>query len=401
MLFKYTTIDNEGNERQGSIEAVSEEVAINALQRRGLTISDIQKGNSGSIFQRRITWLERVSNKEVVILSQQISTLFSAQVSALKIFKLLGSEMENPKLRDALENITTEIQGGSTLADAMKKQPDIFSGFYVNMVRAGEESGKLEETFQSLSEYLERMYELSSKAKNALIYPAFVIFTFISVMVLMLTLVIPKISTILTESGQEIPIYTKVVIGISSFLVNYGVFLLVLLVVGGFFLYRFAKTDEGKHVLSRIKLATPFFGGLYQKLYLSRLADNMHTMLGSGIPMVRAVEVTSDVVDNVIYEDILNEVAEKIKGGTAVSEALGSHEEIPSIMIQMMKVGEESGELKSILKTLSDFYQREVNNAVDTMVDLIEPAMIVLLGVGVAILLAAVLMPIYNITGTI
>lgn len=401
MLFKYKTIDESGGEQEGSIEAINIDVAINALQRRGLVVSDIHPEGGGALLSRRITWLERVSNKEVVVLSQQMSTLFSAQVSALKIFQLLGAESENQKLGDALQNIAVEIQGGSTLADAMEKESDIFSSFYTNMVRAGEESGKLEETFQSLSEYLERMYELTSKAKNALIYPAFVIFTFISVMVLMLTLVIPKISTILTESGQEIPIYTKIVIGLSSFLTSYGIFFLILLVVGGYFIYRYSKKEEGRYLLSRLKLGLPFFGDLYQKLYLSRLADNMHTMLGSGIPMVRAIEVTSDVVDNVIYEDILHDVTEKIKGGTAVSAALGSYDEIPGIMIQMMKVGEETGELGSILKTLSRFYRREVNNAVDTMVDLIEPAMIVLLGIGVAVLLAAVLMPIYNITGGI
>lgn len=400
-VFSYKTIDKNGKEVDGTIEALNVDVAISSLQRRGLTISDIQSAKSGSIFNRRIAFLERVSNKEVVILSRQIATLFAAQVSALKIFNLLGSEHDNAKLKDALSNIAREIQSGSTLADAMDKESDIFSKFYISMVRAGEESGKLQETFMALADYLERMYELLSKAKNAFIYPAFVIFTFLTVMALMLTVVIPRLAEIIVESGQEIPVYTKIVIGLSDFLVNYGIFFIILLVLGGVGIFRFSKKKQGRLILSRLKISIPFIGNLYRKLYLSRLADNMYTMLGSGIPMVRAVEITANVVDNQVFEDLLNEVAEDIKGGRPVSEALEKHEEIPSIMVQMVRVGEETGELGNILKTLSDFYRREVNNAVDTLVDLIEPAMIVTLGLGVGVLLASVLMPIYNLSSGI
>lgn len=398
MLFNYTSIDEKGEEHSGSIDALNEEVAISALQRRGLVVSRIEEAGGGSMFSKRIKLFERVSNKEIVILSRQVATLFSAQVSALKIFQMIAKETENPKLRDALTEIASDIQGGSSLAKALEKQSDIFSPFYVNMVRAGEESGNLENTFMALADYLDRTYELTSKAKNALIYPAFVVFTFITVMALMLTLVIPKISQILVESGQEIPTYTKIVIGLSNFLRGYGFFFVLALVVAGIALYKYSRTDNGERVLSEFKLGAPFFGGLYRKLYLSRLADNMNTMLSSGIPLVRSLEITASVVDNRVFEDLLKEAVESVKGGKPVSEALSQYEEIPGIMIQMMRVGEESGELGSILKTLAKFYQREVNNAVDTLVDLIEPAMIVLLGLGVAVLLASVLIPIYNVS---
>lgn len=399
--FSYKTLDENGKESQGTIEAVNEDIAISGLQRRGLTVLEIKGAKEGSLLNMRLTMFERVTNKEVVILSRQIATLFSAQVSALKIFKLLGSESENPKLKDALASIADELQAGSSLADAMQKQPDIFSKFYVSMVRAGEESGKLQETFMSLADYLERMYELLSKAKGALIYPAFVILTFFGVMALMLTVVIPKLASIITESGQEIPIYTKIVIALSDFMVNYGIFFLVLLILGGIFLFRFSKKPKGRFFFSKLKISLPFLGNLYMKLYLSRLADNMHTMLGSGIPMVRAIEITAEVVNNQVFENLLREVAEDIKGGRQISESLRVHEEIPSIMVQMVKVGEETGELGTILKTLSDFYRREVNTAVDALVDLIEPAMMVTLGLGVGVLLASVLMPIYNLSSGI
>lgn len=400
MLFEYTTIDEEGNESQGTIEAVNEEVAINSLQRRGMYISNIESAEEGSILEMRISFLERVSNKEVVVLSRQIATLFKAQVSALKVFKLLGSATENPKLKDTLHEVTRELEAGSSISDALKKHADIFSDFYINMVKAGEESGRLDETFEYLADYLDRNYELTKKAKNAFIYPIFVIAVFIGVMALMLTTVIPNISKIIEQSGQEIPIYTKIVIGLSDFLVNYGIFLLVALVALGYGIWRYSQTETGSDILARLKITVPYVGDLYRKLYLSRLADNMHTMLQSGIPMVQAVEITSDVINNKVYSGILDEAVEDIKSGTSVSEALGSHDEIPSIMIQMIRVGEETGELGDILKTLSDFYQREVKNSVDTLVGLIEPMMIVLLALGVGGLLASVLMPIYNLSSS-
>lgn len=400
-LFNYKAIDQYGNATEGSIDAINQDVAISSLQRRGLIISAINSAEDAPFLQRNIKFFERVSNRDVVILSRQIATLFEAQVSALRVFRLLGSEAPNPVLRRVLDEVSNDLQGGNSIAKALSKHPKVFSAFYVNMVKAGEESGKLDEVFMFLADYLERTYEVTSKAKNALIYPAFVVFTFVVVMILMLTMVIPRISDILIESGQSIPIYTRIVLGISSFFVNYGIFLLILLVVGGYFLIRYIRTDEGEYAFDRFKLSVPYIGDLYRKLYLSRLADNMNTMLASGIPIIKSLEVTADVVDNRVYKEILTDAAESIRGGGAVSDALEKHSEIPGIMIQMMRIGEETGELGEILKTLARFYRKEVNNAVDTLVGLIEPVMIVLLGLGVGVLLASVLIPIYNISSGI
>ncbi len=400
MRFNYTSIDDEGNESEGSIEAFNREAAISSLQRRGMTITSISQANENVPFwERRITLFERVSHKEVVILSRQISTLFQAQVSALKVFQLLAQSADNPKLKDALTAVVADLKGGSSIADAMDEHDDIFSDFYVNMVRAGEESGNLSETFAYLADYLDRNYELTSKAKNALVYPAFVIFTFIAVMGLMLTTVIPNITQIIEQSGQTVPIYTQFVIALSDFLVNYGWFLLIGMAVAAYGIWYYTQeTEEGKEFLGELKLAVPYVGDLYRKLYLSRLADNMHTMLKSGIPMTRAIEITSTVINNGVYERILDKAVEDIRGGTSVADSLDGHEEIPNIMVQMVRVGEETGELGEILETLSDFYRREVENAVDTLVGMIEPVMILLLGVGVGGLLASVLMPIYNLS---
>ena len=400
MLFSYKAIDQSGTPREGTVEAQNTESAIETVQGRGYTVIGVEPLNEkNALFDIDITWFERVSNKEVVILSRQIATLFEAQVSALRVFRLLSAEAENPKMQRILNEVSDELQGGSSISRALAKHPDVFSSFYISMVKSGEESGTLEKVFMYLAAYLDRMYQVVSKAKNALIYPAFVIGIFICVMVLMLTLVIPRIAQILTDGGQELPIYTKIVIGLSDFFSNYIGLIAIFLAIGGVILWQFSKTEVGKRAIDEFKLSIPFIGSLYEKLFLTRICDNLATMLGSGISMVQALEVTSEVVDNDVYKEIISNTLIDVKGGKSFADSISEYPEIPGILAQMSKVGEETGKLGEILGTLSTFYQREVNNSVDTLIGLIEPMMIVLLGLGVGVLLASVLMPIYNITG--
>jgi len=396
MLFKYKVINKEGSQKDGQIEAVNKDSAIGALQRRGfvvVAVEPIKKDIFGNL-----SFFERVSNKDIVILSRQIATLFNAQVSVLRVFRLLAAESENPVLRKKLSVIATDIQAGSSISQALAKHNKIFSDFYVNMVKAGEESGKLNDTFSYLADHLDRSYELTSKAKSALIYPSFVVVVFITVMILMFTMVIPKISAILVESGQDIPFFTKIIMGISNFLLNYGIFLAIFVIIGVFFFVRFSKTASGKISLSHFKISLPYLGNLYRKLYLARIASNMHTMLLSGVPIVKVIENTADVVDNAVFQKILKITAEDVRAGKSVSDSMGKSKDIPNIMIQMMKIGEETGEMGMILETLAKFYEREVRNAVNALVSLIEPAMIVALALGVGVLLTSVLIPIYNVS---
>ncbi len=400
MQFNYKAITATGEKKEGVVEAVNKDLAISALQRRGLVVASIKTTEESKGFLE-ISLLESVPMKDVVMLSRQISTLFEAQVSALKAFSLLGGNTENKLLQRTLNQIVDDIQAGFSISGALAKHPKVFSEFYVNMVKAGEESGKLVQTFSYLADYLDRQYELTSKTRNALIYPAFVIFVFITVMILMFVIVIPKLSQIIIDSGQQIPVYTKVVIGISNFFVNYGLFVLIALVAFGGYVWWYSQSDRGKKYLDQVKLSIPFAGNLFTKLYLSRIADNMETMLTSGIPIVRSIEITAAVVGNRVYRDIMLMSAEKVKAGSSLADSVDRHVEIPSIMVQMIKVGEETGSVGMVLKTLGKFYKREVDDAVDTLVDLIEPFMIVLLGVGVGILLTSVLVPIYNIASGI
>ncbi len=397
MLYNYKATNKDGQHSDGSIDAANVDVAIAALQRRGMIVLDVQPDKKRPFLARSFSLFGRIPVKYLVVLFRQIATLFEAQVSVLNTFKLLSAETDNYNLRQKLVEITDDIQSGTPISGAMSRHPDVFTDFHVSMIRSAEESGKLSETFGYLADYMERSYELVSKVKNALLYPAFVVTTFIVVMVLMMVVVIPQLSTILHESGQEIPIYTEIVIGVSNFLVRYGILLLILVIVGSIIVWRYGLTKTGKMALAQIRLSLPLLGNLYRKFYLSRIADNMNTMLTSGIPMIKAIEITSEVADNPVYKKILLESAELVKGGSSVSDAFSQYPEIPSIMVQMIRIGEESGRLGYVLDTLSRFYKREVNNALETLVGLIEPIMIVVLGLGVAVLLAAVLIPIYNI----
>ncbi len=398
MIFKYKAITNTGEQRSGTIEAFNADIAINQLQKSGLIISQINSEEDKKLKVPLFSFFNKISNKDIVILSRQIATLFQAQVSALRIFRLLSEQVDNINLKKYLISISEDIQGGSSISNAIAKYPDAFSDFYVNMVRSGEESGKLDEIFNYLADYMDRTYEVTSKAKNALIYPAFIILTFMGVMVLMFTVIIPKIALMIKDSEQEVPIYTQVVLWVSDLFVNHIIIIAFVTVVAVYLFWRFARTEEGKLYLDRLKLDVPYIGSLYRKLYLSRISDNLNTMIISGIPILKALEITSAVVDNKIYQSILVSALARVKEGTPLSDAFSEHnKEIPPLLTQMIKVGEETGELGNILKSLSKFYQREVTSAVDTLVGLIEPVMIVALGLGVGFLLAAVLMPIYNI----
>ena len=397
MRFKYNGMNSYDQPVKGELEAESKLDAITMLQNQKIVVSEINQVKTLADFE--FDFFNNVSTKEVVLLSRQLATLFNANVSTIRIFAMLAQETESLELSNVLKDVAAELESGSTLSKSLGRHPKVFSPFYVNMVASGEETGKLNQVFMYLADYLERNYELTSKAKNALVYPAFVISTFVGVMVLMLAYIIPKIGIILRESGQELPFYTRVVLGASDLMVAWGFLFLAIVVLGVSALIFYVRSDNGKAQLSEVGLRTPYLGNLYKKLYLSRLADNMYTMLSSGISMVRSLETTKSVIGNVTYETLLQESIVSVRGGKQLSESLSNYPEfVPPIMSQMILVGEESGNVGEILKTLSDFYKREVSNAVDTLVGLIEPVMIVLLGLGVGTLLASVLIPIYNVS---
>ena len=402
MIFHYTAINGEGIKSEADIEAANVDAAIAMLQKKGLSVVTIKDlGEVSSVMSQISFFRKKIKPKDVVIFSRQIATLFEAGVSALKAFRLLAAENDNKELQIQLTAVADDIEAGVSLSDALSRKPDLFSPFYVNMVKAGEESGKLNEAFLYLADYLDRDYELRQKVKKALTYPSFVVGTFIVIMVGMFIFVIPKMAALFADQGAELPMITKIVLGISSLFVDYWAATLPVLVIAAWFFYRWSQTKEGTRTLDDYKTKLPVLRKLYQRIFLTRLADNMNTMLTSGVPIVRSIDITAAVVDNVIYKELLDRVSTKVQTGTAFSKALYEEPLVPNILVQMVKIGEETGELGYILKNLATFYKRELDTAIDNVIGLIEPAMIVGLGIGVGILVSSVLLPMYSLSSAI
>lgn len=403
MLFRYSAINGEGIKSEADIDAADLNAAIALLQKRGLSVVDIKDKTEvkGSLFKGVSFLRSNIKSKEIVIFSRQIATLFEAGVSALKAFRLLAAENDNKTLQEELTVVADDIEAGISLSNALEKRPEVFSPFYVNMVRAGEESGKLNETFMYLADYLDREYELSQKIRKALTYPIFVVSTFILIMMGMFIFVIPKMAAMFADNDAELPMITRIVLGISNIFVKYWMFALPVVIVAGWFFYRWLQTEDGKESFDEFKSNMPVFKTLYQRIFLTRLADNMNTMLSSGVPIVRSIDITAAVVDNAVYESLLKRVSKKVQTGTAFSKALYEEPLVPNILVQMVKIGEETGELGYILKNLAVFYKRELDTTIDNVIGLIEPAMIVGLGIGVGILVASVLLPMYSLTSAI
>lgn len=401
MLFKYIAKTAEGAENKGAVEAPNLELAVSAIQRKGLIITSIFPEQEATLWQRAEAKFQGIKFQEIVIISRQLSTLFEAKVPVVDSLKILLEETDNSALKKNLSGVIEDIEGGASLSQSFANHPDVFSKFYVNMVRVGEESGKLDEIFLFLADYLERSYELSSKVKNAFIYPAFVLVAFLGVMAVILTVVVPKLTSILNEAGQEIPIFTKIIIEVSDILRNFGVFLLAIAAAVIFFFWRYLKTENGRMFFSKIQLSVPVFNKLFREFYLARVADNLDTLLSGGVAVVRSFELTAELVGNEIYRKIIEDSVESIKGGGSISATFSRYKEMPPFVTQMIRIGEETGKLNFILQTISRFYRKEINITVDNLVKLIEPILILFLGGGVAIIVAAVLVPIYNIASTV
>lgn len=385
--------------RSGNVEAPSLEAAIDVLQRNQLIIVDVRAAESRGLFSRdKFKFFERVKQKDIVLFSRQLATLFEARVPVVQALKTLITEYGSEELREALGTVLDDVNGGASLSLAMSKHPYIFSPFYISMVRSGEESGQLQEVFTYLADYLERSYALASKARNALIYPAFVFASFIGVIVVMLVVVIPRLTSIFEETGQSVPLYTQVVISVSYFLRSWGWTVLIALGAGAVFAWRYLKTDQGRIMFDEFQLKIPIMGELYKKIYLTRFSDNLGTLILAGLPILRALQITAEVVGNRIYERAILQAIESVRGGSTIASALQGSQYIPALVTQMIRIGEEAGRLDSILKNIARFYQRDVDNLLENLVSLIEPALIIFLGIAVGGLVVSILVPLYNLS---
>ncbi|MDO8655198.1 MAG: type II secretion system F family protein [bacterium] len=400
MKFNYQARDEKGETQTGVIDASSREAALQLLGRRSLYVTLLDETGDAPWYSKRIALFEHVSGKDVVTFSRQIAIMFKSQVPLVESLHTISQQSTNQAFKEKILKMSEGVEGGTAFSKVLSDYPEVFSPFYVNMVRSGEVSGKLSEVLNKLADHLEREYGLVSKIKGAMVYPIFVVALAVGVLFLMVFFVVPRLTEVLQESGQELPAITKGVIGFTVFIRSWGWLLLLFLIAGGTVFMRWSRTKEGRDAVGRVLLRIPLISPFLKMLFLSRFAENLATLIAGGIPITQSLEISAAIVGNSVYEQIIEESKDSISHGTQISSTLQRHpKEFPPLFTQMLQVGERAGNMEETLLAVARFYQQEVDRTVDSLLSLLEPLLIVTLGLGVGFLMAAVVLPLYQIGG--
>ena len=398
MKFNYQARTKKGEIQAGVVEASSKEAAILLLQKYGLYITYLER-TEVPFYAREVEIFKRVSRRDIVLFSRQLSIMFASKVSLVEALSTIASQTKNLEFREIILDLSQEVEGGNAFSKALSRHPQIFSSFYISMVKSGEESGKLSESLAYLADHLEMEYYLISRIRGAMIYPSLVIMVTIVVLFLMMFFVIPQLTKVLQESSLPLPIVTRLVIGLSLFLRKWGFFFIGLLAVLIIFVLRYIATSSGKENLDKILLRLPIIGETLKMVYLSRFAENLSTLISGGLPIAQALQTTGEIVGNTVYQKIIFMTRDEVRRGEPISSVLRRYPEaFPPVFCQMTLVGEKTGTLEKTLLNIVYFYQKEVDRSIDNLLSILEPVLIVFLGVIVAGLMAAVLLPLYRIT---
>ena len=398
--FNYQARTRTGEIQTGVIEASSKEAALDLLQKYQLFVTLLESAEAKPLYARKIRLFSGTSQKDLMLFSRQLSLMFKAKIPLMEALRAIADQTKNQNFREKLLAIAEDIEGGTPFSQALLRYPRLFSSFYVSMVKSGEASGTLSESLNYLANHLETEYQLFSKLRSSMLYPALIVVVVIGVVAMMMFFVIPNLATVLTESGQKLPFVTRLVIGLSDFMRSWGWILFLVLLGGLVFLFRYYfRTVAGKALKDKILLKTPMIKSFLKMIYISRFAENLTTLISGGLPIAQALEITGEVVGNDVYQKIIFQVKEEVKKGENISSVLSRYpEQFPSLLTQMVTVGERTGTLDESLMNVVDFYQKEVERSMDTLLSLLEPIMIIVLGLIVAGLMASVLMPLYKMT---
>src|SRR3989344_43320 len=400
MKYKYLARTQKGETQIGSVEAASESAAIKTLQGYDLVVIRLKAVRKISFLPKRINIFERVNRKEVMLFCRQLSTLVGAEVPLVQSLKALGEQTENYHFQETLFEIASGVDGGMLFSQALAKHPRIFSLFFVNLIKSGEVSGRLQESLEYLANYLEKEYYLISKIRGAMIYPAFILAVFLIIGVLMMIMVVPQLTSFLEEFSSDLPWTTRALIWTSNSLKTKGWILGLALVILGFGFSYFIKTSFGRRVWDNLKLKLPILGKVFKETYLARFTESLSTLIKGGVPIIEALTICGEVAGNTVFKEMVFEARDKIRVGQSLSSVLEKFEQFPAMAVQMIKTGEKTGKLDFILENLAGFYSKEVDRTVANLSQLIEPILIVVLGIMVGILVASILMPIYNIASS-
>lgn len=399
MQYAYHARNRAGQIKTGFVVAPDQAKAEQLLTENGFIIISLTEQHM-SWFASNNPFAPRVSYKDLVLFSRQLSTLISARVPLLQSLRILEKQLENKALLSILRDLIISVENGESFSLALSKFPETFGNIYISLIKSGESSGSVSDSLNYLADQLEKDFELRNKVRSAMTYPVFVLIALGIVGFLMFKFVLPNLTSVLEEQGGALPPLTVGIIAITKFFQVY--WWAILLALGGLILgvRYYLKTPFGRYEWDRIKIRLPLLGRIFREVYYTRFARNLSTLIAGGIPIIQALTIVSEIINNMIYRDILLEAAGDVTNGKNISDSLGSHKEFPVLVTQMVRVGEQTAQMDTILKKLAEFYEKEVDTKVGTLSTLLEPLIMIVLGIGVGILVAGILLPIYNIAST-
>jgi len=403
--FQFRGRDSNGQSVQGVLEVGSIDIAAAQLSNRGITPIAIEPANdsAGSIDVNQIFGPEKVKPDDLIMLTRQMYTITKAGLPLIRGIRGLVASMRHPRLRDALDAIADDLETGMQLSTAMVRHDDVFDNLYVNMVRVGEDSGQLETVFNQLSEYLERDQETKKRIKSALRYPSFVLLALMVAMVVVNIFVIPAFANMFARFEAQLPLPTRMLIGTSNFFVEYWPYLLVLSIAAFVAFREYVKTDTGSVWWGEFKLKIPLVGSILNRAMMARYSRSFALMLQSGVPLPQALELCAKAIDNAFLAEKIRGIKSGVERGDSLLRTHNASEMFSPLVLQMIAVGEESGQVEELLKEVSGFYEREVDYDVKTLSDRIEPIMIVIMAGFVMVLALGIFLPMwemYNIQKT-
>lgn len=397
----YTAKTIDGENKSGFLEAENLHQLANLLRKEGLILIRAELEKKKKFFEFSIPFLS-VPLSEKMFFTRNLQVMISAGVPLTRAIFSLKEQSRNKKFKKILESIYQKILKGSKFSDAISEFPNVFSEFYQNMIKVAEEAGNLEQVLNILARQMERENEIKSKVKSAMVYPAVIILAMVGIGILMLVMVVPKLAETFKELEVELPATTKLVIFLGETLAQkwYFLFLGIILILLLFF--RIIKTRFGKKIWDRILLKIPVFSGLIKKQNAASVARNLSSLISGGVSLPRALEITANTLGNIFYKEALISAIEKVKKGEKLSHILKKHEKIfPLTLIHMVEVGEETGETSEILTKLADFYENEITTAAESLTSIIEPVLLLIIGIVVGFFAISMVQPMYSMLGEI
>lgn len=399
-VYNYTAVDGDGKSVKGVVDAESAKAAGEKLRKAGVYLSSIREAAGGRRSRLGLPFTG-VSAAELAVTTRQFSTLISSGLTLESSLAALAEQSEDQKLGEALSRVRERLAEGSSLHAALGEHPAVFSDLYVNMVRAGETSGTLDVVLGRLADFLEKQTELSSKVRGAMIYPAIMFLVGAAVLAFMMTFVIPRVSDIFETSGKALPLVTVILVGASDFLRQNFALLLLLSAAALFAAGRYVRTPGGRRFADRALLRIPVLGKVFSKVTVARFTRTLSTLLSGGIPLLDSIEVSGAVLGNSFYSDRLGEVRARVAEGAALGSCLAATGIFPPLMVRMVSVGEEAGEMETMLSKVADMYDSQVDSTLSALTSLLEPVMILVMGAVMGFMVFAILLPVLNLTSTI